>query len=659
MVNSSSLGSRFRTQIPRGRSPKERPTLRTLQVAALVGIIIVALRTLGLLQGLELGAFDNMVEALPLAPPDDRVVIVEFSETDLQRFQQWPLTDRTLAELLRTIQSGNPRTVGLDIVRDFAVPPGKRQLDDVFQTMPNLVGIRSVTWGKEDSRIEAPPLLLEQGQVAASDLLLDDDLRVRRGLLSLVDERGELWFGLGARLALDYLAADDIYLEPIAEKQGVYRLGEGLFKELHRTVGSYINLYTAGYQVLLRYRGLGCADPQMTPGCRFRRIRATELLRGEVDPSVLRDRLVLIGVTADSLKDTYATPYRIDGQRAESVPGVEIHATIASQVLSTAIDGESSLKTWSDSLEVGWILLWALVGGVTIGKLKRLDLSVLSLLGLSTLLVGISYGSLVIGFWIPLVPPLMAFLGGSVANLAEIANRERRDRQLLMGMFEKYVAPQVAELIWQSRSQVIRQGRFVGQEMIATVLFTDLVGFSTIATKTTPNELMAWLNEYMNAMTQVVVSHNGVVNKFIGDAIMAAFGVPLPRSRQGQMQQDAINGVRCAVEMAEQLRQLNIMWKQRGWPTVSMRIGIATGLVTTGCLGGARRLEFTIIGDTVNVASRLEGFDKESFQGECRILISEETQQYVSTRFSTAFFADAVLRGRKTHSNIYQVFPEW
>ena len=503
MLNFSSLGSRFREGSSRGRSPKERPILRTLRVAGLVGILIVWLRSLGFLQGLELGAFDNMVEALPPAPLDDRVVIVEFSETDLQRLQQWPLSDRTLAELLRTIQSGQPRAVGLDIVRDFAVPPGKRQLDDLFQTMPSLVGIRSVTWGKDDSRIQAPPLLLEQGQVAASDLLLDDDLRVRRGLLSLVDERGELWFGLGARLALDYLATDQVYLQPIAGRSGVYRLGEGIFTELHRTIGSYVNLYTAGYQVLLRYRGLGCTDPQSTPGCRFRRIRATELLRGEVDPLVLRDRLVLVGVTADSLKDTYATPYRIDGKQAESVPGVEIHATIASQVLSMAIDGESSLQTWPDSLEVGWIVLWSLVGGATIGKLQRLDLSVLALLALSATLVGIGYGALVIGFWIPIVPPLMAFWGGAVVNLAEIANRERRDRQLLMGMFEKYVAPQVAELIWQSRSQVIRKGRFVGQEMTATVLFTDLVGFSTIAAKTTPNELMAWLNEYMNAMTQV------------------------------------------------------------------------------------------------------------------------------------------------------------
>ena len=655
MLKRSSLGARFARYPLRGRSPRDQSVLRTLRVSALVGIAMVGLRSLGILQGLELGAFDTMVELLPPATLDDRVVIVAFSEADLQRLRTWPISDQTLATLLRTIQRGEPRAVGLDIVRDFAVPPGKRRLDDVFREMTNLIGIRTITRGSDEIAIAPPPLLAEQDQVAASDLLLDDDLRVRRGLLSLVDEAGQLWFGLGAKLALDYLAIDGIELEPLPGKPGVYRLGEGVFSELNRTAGSYVNLHTAGYQVLLRYRGLGCTDPPATPGCRFRRIRATDLLQGTVDPSVLRDRLVLIGATADSLKDTYATPYRIDGQRAEAVPGVEIHATIASQVLAMALDGESRLQTWPDSLEVIWILLWALVGGMAIGKLQRLDLSVLSLIGLTVTVGAMGYGALVIGVWIPMVPPLLAFASSAVLNLAEIANRERRDRQLLMGMFEKDVAPQVAELIWQSRSQVIRKGQFVGQEMTATVLFTDLVGFSTISAKTPPNRLMAWLNEYMNAMTQVIVDRNGVVNKFIGDAILAAFGVPLPRATASQVRQDAIDAVSCAVEMAERLRQLNRDWKQKGWPTVSMRIGIATGLVTTGCLGGARRLEFSIIGDTVNVASRLEGFEKRSFQGGCRILVSEATHQHICQYFPTVFRADAVLRGRQTHSHIYQV----
>ncbi len=663
-MNWSSLGERLggRFVIHPSRSPRsvpDRPLLRPLGVSALVGVIVVGLRSLGSLQGLELGAFDGFVQYLPAAPVDHRIVIVEFSEKDVQLLRRWPLTDETLAELLQTIQMGRPRAVGLDLVRDFAVPPGEDQLTEVFENTPNLVGIRKIAPTPEDVPIQPPPALAERDQVAASDLLLDDDLRIRRGLLSLLDDQEQLWFGLGARLALDYLAIDGVFLEPVSGEEGTYRLGEGVFSPLNRTVGSYTGVHTAGYQVLLRYRGLGCSDPSLAPGCRFRRIRATDLLSGAINPAILRDRLVLVGITADSLKDTYTTPYRMRGNQARAVPGVEIHATIASQVLAMAIDGESSLQTWPDSLEVGWILLWALMGGVVIGKLQRLDLSVLALLGLSVVVVGTGYGALVIGVWIPVVPPLLAFAASAVVNLAEIANRERRDRQVLMGMFEKYVAPQVAELIWQSRSQIIRKGQFVGQEMMATVLFTDLVGFSTIASQLAPNQLMAWLNEYMNAMTQVTVDHNGVVNKFIGDAILAAFGVPLPRSNQKQIRQDAINAVRCAVEMGKRLQFLNRAWEQRGLPTVAMRIGIATGRVTTGCLGGSRRLEFSIIGDTVNVASRLESFDKRSFKGHCRILISEDTQQYIQQFFPTVFKANTVLRGRQTPSNVFQVLLDY
>ena len=148
--------------------------------------------------------------------------------------------------------------------------------------------------------------------------------------------------------------------------------------------------------------------------------------------------------------------------------------------------------------------------------------------------------------------------------------------------------------------------------------------------------MMDWLNEYMEAMAQPVMANNGVIEKYIGDAIMAVFGVPIPRVSPGQIEQDARNAVRCALAMAEALERLNTHWKQRGWPECSMRIGIHTGRLVAGSLGSTDRQEYTVIGDSVNTASRLESFDKDVLaDSACRILVSEATRALLGDEFQS------------------------
>lgn len=209
--------------------------------------------------------------------------------------------------------------------------------------------------------------------------------------------------------------------------------------------------------------------------------------------------------------------------------------------------------------------------------------------------------------------------------------------------------------MWRSRDELLTKGQLIGQKMTATILFADIRDFSTIAEVMEPDLLMLWLNEYMNTMADTVLSHDGIIDKFIGDAIMAGFGVPLPRTDESEVAHDAISAVACAVEMAEKLRSLNQKWKQNGQPTVSMRIGIATGVVVTGSLGSSQRMDYTTLGDTVNVAARLESYDKSFGQGLCRILISEGTYDYVQDLFSTDLVGHVQLKGRQKHVNVYQV----
>jgi adenylate cyclase len=287
--------------------------------------------------------------------------------------------------------------------------------------------------------------------------------------------------------------------------------------------------------------------------------------------------------------------------------------------------------------------------------------SILTMLGLTSGLAVGSYAAFVAGWWIPLVPPVMALSTSAIVLTGYIANLERRDRAAVMNLFGRYVTSTIAEAIWKDREQLFSQGRLKGRKMQVSVLFTDLKNFSTIAERTDPEVLMDWLNEYMEAMTQVVLAHGAVVDKFIGDAVMAIFGVPIARETEAEICTDARNAVRCAVGMAQALNRLNRKWELEGRPTLNMRVGICTGQVVTGSLGSQQRMDYTAIGDTVNIAARLESFDKTIEGGICRILISDSTYQFVAAdlpgqRLNAQTIGSVPLKGREQTVEVYQVF---
>lgn len=198
----------------------------------------------------------------------------------------------------------------------------------------------------------------------------------------------------------------------------------------------------------------------------------------------------------------------------------------------------------------------------------------------------------------------------------------------------------------------------MGRKMTATVLFTDLKDFSSIAEHTDPEVLMCWLNEYMEAMAGLVLDRGGVVDKFIGDSVMAVFGVPLPRFTPEAIGADAAAAVSCALAMAATLKSLNRKWEVQGHPIAAMRIGIATGTVVVGSLGCSQRLDYTTIGDSVNVAQRLESYDKSIGSGSCRILINEGTYKHIQAKFPTQLLGSVLLKGRKQPTTVYQVILE-
>lgn len=613
--------------------------------------LVLALRFAGLLQSWEWAALDQFFCWRPPEPTEKRILIVGINESDLRYVGQWPATDTVLAEMLKKLKAREPRAIGLDLYRDLPVPPGTQALEKVFKSTPNLIGIEKKVADSKSNATAPPPVLNQLGQVGANDVVPDADGKIRRGLLFLTPESKPALPSLGLRLAELYLERQGI--KPTADVNGFMKLGKTVFVPFEANDGGYVRADAGGYQILLNFKR---AAP-------FEIVSLRDVLEDRVPPSLVRDRIILIGSVAPSLKDLFYTPFSSDlFASPEQFTGVEIQAHLTSTILSAALEGRPLLKTWSEPLEVLWIFLWSGIGATLSWAVRSDSSQKYSLLRIAASLV-VSVGGLIGGsyllflssWWIPVVPPLLALIGSATVIIGYIAQLERQDRQTVMNLFGRHVSPAIAKTIWRNRHQLITQGRLLGRQMTATVLFADLKGFTSIAEQTDPETLMSWLNQYLGAMADVVRAHGGIVDKFIGDAIMAVFGVPIPRTTLEEIAKDAIAAVRCAKAMASTLGILNQQWQIQGRPTATMRVGIATGTVVTGSLGNSQRLDYTTIGDSVNVAARLESFNKSMNSGICRILINKETSQHLQGQFSTKFIGKGQLKGRQQPTEIYQV----
>ncbi|MCT7979050.1 CHASE2 domain-containing protein [Laspinema olomoucense] len=620
--------------------------------APTVALLTIALRSLGVLQLLEWATLDLFFRWRPIEPTDSRIVIVAISESDIQRTQTWPISDQVLAQLLETIKSQQPAAIGLDIYRDLPVEPGHDRLLEVFASTPNLIGIQKVTGDAYGDSVEPPAQLSELGQVGAADILLDQDGKVRRILLSVKDRDDKTVYSFAVKLALEYLKPQGIGFKMLDRERYKLGLGKTSFVRLTENDGGYVGVDSGGIQILFNPRNHLCRN-RLEQCHVFDTVSMNSVLENRIPPDFFRDRLVLIGSTAASLKDRFFTAYSNSYFTAPS--GVEIHADAVTQLLSGALEGRRSIAVWSDPVEGFWIFLWSGVGAILGWRFLRIRSKIMLLALVGGGSIGGGFLVFLAGWWIPVVPPLLALMGSAVAMIAYTAYIESENRQTVMNLLGQHVSPKIAQAVWNSRHELLKEGQILGQQMTATVLFTDLQGFTRITEQSDAQTLMLWLNEYMKAMSGIVLDHDGVVDKFIGDAIMAVFGVPIPRTRPDEIAGDAIAAVACAVAMGKKLRSLNQQWQAQGRPTVAMRVGISTGHVFAGSLGSRQRLNYTVLGDTVNIAARLESYDKTLDGGICRILIGEETYHYIQGQFPTQCIGSVQLKGREQRVNIYQV----
>lgn len=382
---------------------------------SVVGLVMLA-RSMGLLQSQEWLLFDQLLRIRPAETVDTRVVIVGIDEDDINYAGGFPIPDSQLAKLLNILQTYKPRVIGLDIFKNQNRNPERAQLSSALRESPNLIGIEVVLNQSKTFNVKPPPEI-PPVRVGFADLIVDPDGKLRRSLLASKTYTGELKYSLPLRLAQAYLHSERIGFHHGSRSYDPIQFGSLKLPRFLPNWGGYVGADANGNQVLLNFRS------HQQP---FHTLSLRDVLTRKVEPNWIRDRIVIIGMTAASVKDSfitsavkgtlYTTALGVEesSNQYQWIYGVEVHAHATSQILSRVLDRRPLLRVWSDIGEYLWILGWGLLG-IFLGLMLQSPWKTFSSLGIASFaLIGICYIFLVMGWWIPLVPTLLALSGAGL-----------------------------------------------------------------------------------------------------------------------------------------------------------------------------------------------------------------------------------------------------
>ncbi|AFZ24152.1 putative transmembrane sensor domain protein [Cylindrospermum stagnale PCC 7417] len=377
--------------------------------------LIVGLRELGKLEGLELGAFDGLMRSLPDKGPDNRFLVVGIDDVDIQTRKEYPIEDGTLAKALTKLEDQGAEVIGIDILRDVkqGAAAGRQELVDLLTQSERIVAVCELSRADAPGTPAAPGI--PEDRVGVADLPVDAGGTIRQGMILAIPQKSNIPLpvehicnnadpenqlpSLSFQMVVRYLQAKDI--EPEQIKSGEIKFKSTILHRLQTKAGAYRQLNPGAYQILLNYR---------SPKNAVKQVSLRDLLADKVPATAIKDKIVLVGYTADIVKDTFYTPYSAGSADNQKMPGVVVHAQNASQILSAVLDQKPLLWYWNDWQESLWIFGWTVLGAILAWRIRTPWLLVLGGGVAIAILVGTSYLIFIQAGWIPLVPPLIGLL---------------------------------------------------------------------------------------------------------------------------------------------------------------------------------------------------------------------------------------------------------
>jgi len=609
------------------------------------------------------------------------VVIVDIDEKSLREIGQWPWPRNIVAQLIHRILAGEPRVVGLDMVfaeQDRTSPI--RYVDELQRIfnikLPSLNPAPAPEILNHDlalgSAVAAGPTILGYAFQLYDDGLKNPQelpfpscrinvhpettpfrdlalIKAYRGVVNIVDiaqGRSEGFFNVfpdpsgtirrvPLLMMLDNIPYPSLALEmfrvgvdqhdlTIHASHQVKAPETGL---LGISVGNRFIPTDDNGQLSVNFRG---------PARTFPYLSAVDVLRGQ-HRLALKGKYVLIGGSASGLFDLVATPF------ANLYSGVEVHASI--------IDNMVAGDPFSHDIftEIGWTYALIIVGGVFLSLILAYGGPLPGGIGGMLIILAALFGNfqlfflknILVGVVYPFLSFLVIFLAVSIGNYFY----EGREKSFIRGAFGHYVSPRVVSQLIDNPAKLSLKG----EQKNLTVLFSDIRGFTTISEQMSSEQLSFFMNEYLTTMSNCIIAHGGTVDKFIGDAIMAIWGAPLDD------RDHAIHALQAAMNMMAQLKQTRQDYARRGLPVIDIGIGINTGIMSVGNFGSHARFDYTVMGDNVNLASRLEGANKDY---GTHVIISEFTRAQLGDQFFCRFIDKVRVKGKNKAVNIYEPLAE-
>jgi adenylate cyclase len=669
------------------KASRSMRVLRGMGFGALAALVALLVGQNGFVRTVEMKLFDWRTRLVADRGRDDGIVLVNIDDDSLKRMEplvgRWPWPRLVHATLIDYLASGGARAILYDVLFaeadrskfmvgdtewtgeesdqalvDATVRAGtvvhvaeaaSAELVDTSKAIPisleDLPGlnrpypVETCVEGRPQITPPFPALARAARTIGHSLVVYDADGPLRR-VVPFVRVGGDTERVVPSLPLATMMLAEGLAPEAVRVSGGVLQIGAVRVPLVTELVPDYYGPATPACRALLPWRGptrRSDGSPTFTAfsfyNLFYSQQQVLEGVPAEIAPATFKDKVVVVGVAAEGLRDVFVTPFA-EGR----MPGAEVHANaIDAWRAGRGLSPISTRAAWLTAIALGLI-----VGGA--GSLASPWVT-----AAATVLLASGYAWFTVvrfrgGTWWPLAVPALAMLLAFVADLAWQYFVEGREKRKVKHLFSRYVAKNVYDQLLADPSRA----RLGGTRRHMTVLFSDMRGFTALTEKGRPEDIVSQLNEYFTRMTTVLFEHQGTLDKFVGDMVMGLFGAPLDDAEHAE------HAVQTALAMVRALDVLNAEWASFGQPQLDIGIGINSGEMVAGNIGSSAIMSYTVIGDAVNLGARLESLNKEY---GTRIIISESTLALLKGQYDIRPLGSVTVKGKSQPVAIFEVRP--
>ncbi|MFN8670789.1 MAG: adenylate/guanylate cyclase domain-containing protein [Candidatus Sericytochromatia bacterium] len=597
---------------------------------------------------IELSLYDKRFDLRGQREPSKDIVIVAIDNVSMDELNIWPWPRDYHAEIVKNLKSYGAKVVAFDV--SFTKPSREPEKDQAFadaiKQAQNVI-LASMFIGGSFSKVETSSGQAEEAASYTAPDVFEEMLgeSIKYGAVNFdrdMDKsirEGQIAFNIG-----DLMPSSQVYnekYEPSFALQAIKMFNPTKYKEL---IAKYKD-----EKILINFAG---------PAKTYKTISYSSVLKGEEGliekdakswSDVFKDKIVLIGANAEILHDNFSTPFTgvpliggFFGERdRDEMPGVEIHAALIDTLLN-----DLEYKKAQVEIDIASIFILGLLSMIISIYLNPFT-GTLAIFGTSLIYATINFGLFWQNrLWLDLFGPLAVNIFVFAIVYSYRFFIEEKEKRRVRNVFKRYMSPALVEEALKDPEKIPTLD--VCNKKFITVLFSDIAGFTTMSEKFPPEEVKRILDEYLTAMTEIVFNNNGVLDKYIGDAVMAVYG----SIGNDENNINAFKTVKTAVEMGDKMKELRKKWVAEGSTPMQIRIGIHSGEALVGNFGSPLKMDYTVIGDTVNTAARLEGLNKEF---SSTIMISHSTYELISDMVNVRSLGAAPVKGKSEVLHVYEV----